>query len=207
MTKLLVETSHEVEMLTEQTDSGKQFYIEGIFAQADVVNGNRRMYQKSIMESAVDKYISEFVSKRRALGELNHPDRPFADPSMGAILIKEMKWMPNGKDVYGKALVMNTPEGQKVKGLMEAGFNMGVSTRGLGSVKESQGVKYVQNDFFMTAVDCVDMPSGPDCYVNQLRESTWVQSNGVWLPINEREEINEDQFMSRFESWLKNLKK
>ena len=206
--KMLVETSFEVEMLTEQTEKGKQLYIEGIFAQAEVVNGNRRMYKKSIMDPAVDRYISEYVSKRRALGELNHPDRPFADPAHAAIFIKEMKWMPNGRDVYGKALVLDNPDGQRIKSLMEAGFNMGVSTRGLGTVKESQGIKYVQNDFFMTAVDCVDLPSGPDCYVNQLRESTWAQSNGVWIPTNEDgEQVNEDMFLTQFEAWAKSMSK
>lgn len=207
--KMLVETSFEVEMLTENTATGgKQLYIEGIFAQAEVVNGNRRMYKKSIMDPAVDKYISEYVDKRRALGELNHPDRPFADPAHAAIFIKEMKWMPNGRDVYGKALVLDNPDGQRIKSLMEAGFNMGVSTRGLGSVKESQGIKYVQNDFLMTAVDCVDLPSGPDCYVSQLRESTWTQSNGVWVPTDENGvQVNEDMFMARFEAWAKSMSK
>lgn len=209
MTMLLVETSHEVELLTEQTENGKQLFIEGIFAQAEVANGNRRLYPKNVMESAVDTYISQFINKRRALGELNHPERPFADPANASILIKEMKWMPNGKDVYGKALVMNTPQGQVVKGLMESGFNMGVSTRGLGSVKESRGHKVVQSDFFLTAVDCVDKPSGPDCYVNALTESTWIQRGGVWVPqVNENEEqINEDMFLSALDNWIKNFSK
>lgn len=200
MTKLLIETSQEVEMLTEQTENGKQFYIEGIFAQAERKNGNGRVYPKTVMENAVDSYITNYISKRRALGEINHPDRPFADPANAAILIKEMKWMPNGTDVYGKALVLNTPQGQTAKALMEGGFNMGVSTRGLGSLKESRGVKVVQNDFFMTAVDCVDMPSGPDCYVKSLTESTWIERNGVWIP---NEDINEDMFFSQFEKWIK----
>lgn len=202
MTKLLIETSQEVEMLTEQTENGKQFYIEGIFAQAERKNGNGRVYPKTVMENAVDSYITNYISKRRALGEINHPDRPFADPANAAILIKEMKWMPNGTDVYGKALVLNTPQGQTAKALMEGGFNMGVSTRGLGSLKESRGVKVVQNDFFMTAVDCVDMPSGPDCYVKSLTESTWIERNGVWIP---NEDINEDMFFSQFEKWIKSV--
>lgn len=202
MTKLLIETSQEVEMLTEQTENGKQFYIEGIFAQAERKNGNGRVYPKMVMENAVDSYITNYISKRRALGEINHPDRPFADPANAAILIKEMKWMPNGTDVYGKALVLNTPQGQTAKALMEGGFNMGVSTRGLGSLKESRGVKVVQNDFFMTAVDCVDMPSGPDCYVKSLTESTWIERNGVWIP---NEDINEDMFFSQFEKWIKSI--
>lgn len=203
MTKLLIEASHEVEMLTEQTESGKQFYIEGIFAQAEKVNGNRRLYPKNVMETALDGYISEFISKRRALGEINHPDRPFADPANSAILIKEMKWMPNGKDIYGKALVLSTPQGQTVKALMEGGFNMGVSTRGLGSLKESNNIKYVQKDFFMTAVDCVDMPSGPDCYVKSLSESTWIERNGVWIP---NEDINEDMFLEKLNAWVHSIK-
>lgn len=209
MTKLLIETSHEVEMLTEETATGKQLFIEGIFAQADVKNGNGRIYERSIMNEALDRYNNEYVTKRRALGELNHPDRPFADPANASILIREMRWEPNGRDIYGKALVMDTPQGQIVKGLMQSGFNLGVSTRGLGSVKESQGVKYVQKGFFMTAVDCVDNPSGPDCYVNALSESktSWVQKNGVWVPINEENMINEDQFFDTFDKWLRSLRK
>lgn len=206
--KLLMEDSYEVEQLTEQTDNGKELYIHGIFAQAEVKNGNGRYYPKNIMEQAVAKYNDKYISKRRALGELNHPDRPFADPAEAAILIKELYW--DGNNVIGKAKVLNTPKGQIIKGLMEGGFNMGVSTRGLGTLSEKNGMKYVNNDYMMTAVDCVDMPSGPECYVNPLVESSWINKNGVWVPISESEtveEIDENLFLERFERFVKSLSK
>ena len=167
---LLIESSENVEVLTENTDQGKQLYIEGVFAQAEVVNGNKRFYKRNIMEKALTSYLENYVSRRRALGELNHPDYPLPDPANAAIRITEMGWI-NDKDVFGKALVLNTPKGQTVKGLLEGGFNMGVSTRALGSLKESNGIKYVQDDLMLTAVDCVDNPSAPDAYVNALTES------------------------------------
>lgn len=208
MAKLLIETSNDVEMLVENTAAGKVLYIEGIFAQAEVKNGNKRFYPKGIMESAVDNYKTNFVSTRRALGELNHPDRPFADPAEAAIIIESLEWQ--GNDVIGKARVFNTPKGQVVAGLLEGGFNMGVSTRGLGSLKESGGMKYVQSDYMMTAVDAVDGPSGPDCYVRPLVESNWINKNGVWIPaINEEEsdEFNQQLFLERLESFVKSLKR
>jgi len=206
---LLVENSDQIEVLTEQTEQGKQLYIEGIFAQAERKNGNGRIYEKHIMEGAIDKYIKEYVSKRRALGELNHPEYPTVDPAEAAIRITELKW--NGNDVYGKALVLNTPKGQTVKGLLEGGFNMGVSTRALGSLKEKNGVKYVQDDLMFTAVDCVDNPSAPDAYVNTLSEcKKWmINESGVWVPSTEeaRDDINQELFMEKLEQFIKGFKK
>jgi len=206
---LLVENSDQIEVLTEQTEQGKQLYIEGIFAQAERKNGNGRIYEKHIMEGAIDKYIKEYVSKRRALGELNHPEYPTVDPAEAAIRITELKW--NGNDVYGKALVLNTPKGQTVKGLLEGGFNMGVSTRALGSLKEKNGVKYVQDDLMFTAVDCVDNPSAPDAYVNTLSEcKKWmINESGVWVSSTEeaREDINQELFMEKLEQFIKGFKK
>jgi hypothetical protein len=207
--KLLMEDSYEVEQLTEQTENGKELYIHGIFAQAEVKNGNGRYYRKDILEKAVAQYNEKYISRRRALGELNHPDRPFPDPAESAILISELEWQ--GNNVVGKAKVLNTPKGQIVKGLMEGGFNMGVSTRGLGSLSERNGMKYVNSDYMMTAVDCVDMPSGPDCYVNPIVESNWVQKNGVWVPatdISESvEEIDESIFLQKLEDFVKSIAK
>jgi len=206
---LLVENSDQIEVLTEQTEQGKQLYIEGIFAQVERKNGNGRIYEKHIMEGAIDKYIKEYVSKRRALGELNHPEYPTVDPAEAAIRITELKW--NGNDVYGKALVLNTPKGQTVKGLLEGGFNMGVSTRALGSLKEKNGVKYVQDDLMFTAVDCVDNPSAPDAYVNTLSEcKKWmINESGVWVPSTEeaREDVNQELFMEKLEQFIKGFKK
>jgi len=208
---LLIESSAEVEVLSEQTENGKQLFIEGIFAQAEVVNGNRRFYKRSVMEQALDRYIGDFVSKRRALGELNHPDYPIPDPDKAAVRITEMKW--DGNNVYGKALVLNTPKGQTVRGLLEGGFAMGVSTRGLGSLKEDRnGIRHVQNDFMMTAVDCVDNPSGPDCYVDAISESTkWMvsESTGAWVPIEvagESDKVNEQLFLERLDNFLKSFR-
>ena len=208
---LLVESSDNVEVLTEQTDNGKQMYIEGIFAQANIRNGNGRLYEQSIMEAAVDKFNAQYVYKNRALGELNHPEYPFPDPDKAAIRITEMRM--NGNNVYGKALVLNTPKGQTVRGLLEGGFAMGVSTRGLGSLKEKNGIKYVQNDFMMSAVDCVDNPSAPDAHVNAIMESTrWAlnESSGVWVPVmseSESDETNEQMFLEKLEQILKGYKK
>jgi hypothetical protein len=206
---LLVENSDQIEVLTEQTEQGKQLYIEGIFAQAERKNGNGRIYEKHIMEGAIDKYIKEYVSKRRALGELNHPEYPTVDPAEAAIRITELKW--NSNDVYGKALVLNTPKGQTVKGLLEGGFNMGVSTRALGSLKEKNGVKYVQDDLMFTAVDCVDNPSAQDAYVNTLSEcKKWmINESGVWVPSTEeaREDVNQELFMEKLEQFIKGFKK
>lgn len=206
---LLVENSDKIEVLTEQTEQGKQLYIEGIFAQSEVKNGNGRIYERKVMESAMDKYIQNYVDKRRALGELNHPDYPTVDPAEACIRITELKW--DGNDVYGKALVLNTPKGQIVKGLLEGGFNMGVSTRALGSLKERNGVKYVQDDLMFTAVDCVDNPSAPDAYVNSLQEcKKWmINESGMWVPIQEdiQEDINEELFLEKLEQFIKGIKK
>lgn len=206
---LLVESSDQIEVLTEQTDQGKQLFIEGIFAQAEKVNGNGRIYPKAIMESSMQKYMSEYVAKNRALGELNHPDYPFPDPAEAAIRITELKW--DGDNVYGKALVLNTPKGQIVKGLLEGGFNMGVSTRALGSLKEKNGVKVVQNDLMFTAVDCVDNPSAQEAYVSALTESRkWmITESGVWQPVDcvEQPEFNEELFLEKLEQYIKGLKK
>jgi len=201
--KLLMENSYEVETLTEQTENGKELFIHGIFAQAQVKNGNGRYYEKDVLEQAVEKYNEKFISKRRALGELNHPDRPFADPAEAAILINELKW--DGNNVIGKAKVLNTPKGQIIKGLMEGGFNMGVSTRGLGSLSERNGMKYVNKDYMMTAVDCVDQPSGPDCYVSPLVESSWVNKNGVWIPAVQEDgiAIDEGLFLEKLEQYIR----
>jgi len=208
---LLVEASDQIEVMTEQTEQGKNLYLEGIFAQANVINGNRRIYETKVMESAVDRYIREYVSKRRALGELNHPaDRPFADPEHAAIRVVEMQM--RGNDVYGKALVLNTPKGQIMKGLLEGGFALGVSTRGLGSIKEKNNTKYVQSDFMMTAVDGVDGPSAPNAFPNAIYENKqWMlnEATGNWVPILESEEdikFNEQLFLEKLDQFIKNIK-
>ncbi len=208
---LLVEASDNIEVLTEQSaDGGKQLYLEGIFAQAEVKNGNGRIYTREVMELALEKYVHNYVAKNRALGELNHPEYPFPNPEHAAIRITEMSM--NGNNVYGKALVLNTPKGQIIKGLLEGGFAMGVSTRGLGSIKEQAGSKYVQKDFMMTAVDAVDNPSAPNAFPKAIYENKqWAlnESTGNWVPvIDEAEDIkvNEQLFFEQFEALMKKIK-
>lgn len=207
---LLVESSSDIELLTENTENGKQLYLEGIFAQAEVRNGNGRVYRQEVMESAVERYNIDYVNKNRALGELNHPERPFPDPAEAAIRIVSMKM--NGNNVDGKALVLNTPKGQIIKGLLEGGFSLGVSTRGLGSVREAKGVKYVQKDFILTAVDAVDNPSAPNAFPNAIYENKqWMlnEATGNWVPIIVEEEdlkFNEELFFEQFQQLLNKIK-
>ena len=209
----LVENSASVELLTEQTDDGKKLYLEGIFAQADVKNGNNRIYPNPVMEGAVSKYVENWVNKNRALGELNHPDDPFPDPAKGAIRIVEMHMA--GSNVMGKALVLETPMGQVVRGLLDGGYAMGVSTRGLGSVKENKktGLSEVQPDYIMTAVDCVDNPSAPDAFPTAVREcARWMmnEKTGSWVPVlDEQKDVKDNQelFFRKLQQYLDGLKK
>lgn len=208
--KLLTEQHSEIELLHESDANGKkQVYIEGIFAQANVKNGNGRVYPRELLEKTVERYQQEYILENRAIGELNHPDRPLPDLNFGAILTKSLTW--DGDNVIGRALVMDTTHGKQVKALMESGFAMGVSTRALGSVTESKGQKIV-NECHMHAIDCVDRPSGPNCFVNMLVESTtdWVlNENNVWVPQIDKQaddEVNEKLFEERVLEAIKKMK-
>lgn len=167
-----------VQMLTEGAGDQKFMYIEGVFAQAEKKNRNGRVYPKAIMESAINKYVNEYVNSKRALGELSHPEnRPTVKPELASHLITQLRF--EGNDVVGKARVLNTPQGNVLRGLLEGGVQMGVSTRGLGSIYEQNGTTYVKDDFAMMAIDAVSDPSGIDCWVNALHESrNWVFVDG-----------------------------
>jgi hypothetical protein len=169
---------NNVQIITEGTGDSKTLFIEGIFAQAEKKNRNGRIYPRDIMENAVNKYVNEFVNNRRALGELSHPEsRPTVKPELASHLITTLRC--EGNDVYGKAKVLNTPQGNVLKGLLEGGVQMGVSTRGLGSIEERAGTTYVKDDFAMMAIDAVSDPSGIDCWVNAINESRdWVYIDG-----------------------------
>lgn len=202
-----VESSSDVEILTERKSTGTELFIEGIFAQAEVVNGNRRLYPKEIMEKAMDAYDKNFIARRKAIGELKHPDYPFPDIEQAAILVTELKW--DGNDVYGKAKILPTPKGQIIQGLVEGGYQMSVSTRALGSLKEnSQGVSIVQDDLMFTAVDCVDNPSAPGADVNMVRECKKYMMNesGIFVEYNEPKEIDQDKFSEAIQDFIKNVK-
>lgn len=206
---VLLREDNKVEVLTEQTEQGKQLYLTGIFAQAEKLNGNKRIYEKHVLESSVEQYINEYVNRKRAVGELSHPDRPLPALEEAAILIEELQW--DGNNVIGKAKVLDTPKGKIVKGLVEGGFNMGVSTRALGTIKEKNGIKYVQEGLIMTAIDCVDSPSGPDCYVSplmeSLTESVWSYQNGILVKEQKQQSFDEALFLEKLEDAIKKMKR
>jgi hypothetical protein len=152
-----------IEYLVENTVKGKRVYIEGPFMMANAVNRNGRFYPKEVLEAAVDQYLNDYVNQNRATGELNHPDYPFPDPKKAAIFIESLYWQ--GDNVIGKAKVLNIGDGLVIQELLEAGFKLGVSTRGLGDLKaRPDGSKEVYK-YAVHAVDAVDFPSGQTCYV------------------------------------------
>tara|TARA_Y100000389_G_scaffold136389_1_gene133946 strand:- start:1772 stop:2431 length:660 start_codon:yes stop_codon:yes gene_type:complete len=181
--KLISEfTETNLECLIEKKDNGdKKYVIEGVFAQADQKNRNGRVYPKPIMERAVNQYVQTQVSKKRAVGELNHPEGPTVNLDKVSHLITDLKL--EGNDVIGKAQILDTPMGKIVKGLLEGGVQLGVSTRGMGSLENRNGVAYVKDDFILSTVDIVQDPSAPDAFVNGIMEGVdWVWNNGILEP-------------------------
>lgn len=166
--KLITEHTEDIKFITENANGDKKFVIEGIFMQADKLNRNRRVYPKAILENAVSKYVSEYVNKGRAVGELNHPEGPSINLDKVSHRITELSW--KGSDVYGKALILNTPMGNIAKGLLEGGCQLGVSSRGMGSVSQKEGVTTVNDDFLLATVDIVQDPSAPSAFVNGIME-------------------------------------
>lgn len=179
--KLITEINEEVKIITEQNEAGgKNFYIEGIFMQAELPNRNNRMYSLPILQKETDRYVTEFVNKNRAYGELGHPDGPNINLERVSHLIKSLR--QEGNNFIGKAKIMDTPYGNIVKNLLSEGATIGVSTRGMGSLVEGKnGIKIVKDDFHLaTAADIVADPSAPDAYVRGIMEGKeWVWDNGV----------------------------
>ena len=178
--KLIAEYSdNDVEIITEAKENGsKDYFIEGVFMQAEKKNRNGRVYPKPIMEKAVDKYVKEQVSTKRAVGELNHPDGPTVNLDKVSHLIEALDWQKD--DVVGKARILDTPNGQIVKGLLDGGVKLGVSTRGMGSLEQRNGVMVVKDDFILNTVDIVQDPSAPTAFVNGIMEGVeWIWNNGV----------------------------
>jgi len=169
-------------VITEAKDGKpKSFAIEGVFAQAEQKNRNGRIYPRPIMEKAVDKYVTEQVSQKRSVGELNHPEGPTVNLDKVSHLITQLEW--KGNDVVGKAQILDTPMGQIVKGLLEGGVQLGVSTRGMGSLESKGGANYVRDDFILNTVDIVQDPSAPAAFVNGIMEGVeWVWNNGIIQP-------------------------
>ena len=177
--KLITEHTEEVDYIIEAKEGGgKNYVIEGIFAQAEGKNRNGRIYPKNVMEGAVNKYYTDQVKTKRAVGELNHPDGPTVNLDKVSHRITELKW--NGNDVMGKALILDTPNGQIVKGLLDGGVKLGVSTRGMGTLESKNGVNMVKGDYIMSTVDIVQDPSAPSAFVNGIMEGVeWIWNNGI----------------------------
>ena len=178
--KLIAEFNEsQLQCLVEEKKDGKKSYvIEGVFAQAEKKNRNGRVYPKPIMESAIEKYVDEQVSKGRAVGELNHPDGPVVNLDKVSHKITDLHF--EGNDVIGKASILDTPMGKIVQGLLEGGVNLGVSTRGMGSLESRGDAMYVKDDFVLSTVDIVQDPSAPNAFVNGIMEGVeWVWDNGV----------------------------
>jgi len=178
--KLITEMNEDVQLITEKRDDGtKEFYIRGNFMQAGVKNRNGRIYDYDVLSPAVGKYMAEYVEKNRALGELNHPSGPTVNLDRVSHIIKEMK--ADGNNFVGKAKILNTPMGKIVQNLIEEGACLGVSSRGMGSLKKnSEGINEVQKDFILSAVDIVADPSAPDAFVDGIMEGReWIWDNGV----------------------------
>ena len=168
-------------IITEEKTGKKNYVIEGVFAQADMKNRNGRIYPKAIMEKAIGDYNEKQVSKGRAVGELNHPEGPTVNLDKVSHKIEELKF--EGNDVMGKATVLDTPMGQIVKGLLDGGVQLGVSTRGMGSLMQQNNAMVIKDDFMLNAIDIVQDPSAPSAFVNGVMEGVdWVWHNGILEP-------------------------
>ena len=177
--KLITEVNHDVEYVTEQKDGKNSYFIEGIFLQANLKNRNGRVYPLEVLKREVDKYNQGYVQEKRAFGELGHPDGPTINLERVSHMITDLK--QSGENFIGKAKIMETPYGKIVQNLIDEGAKLGVSSRGMGSLKMAKGVQQVQNDFFLsTAADIVADPSAPDAFVQGVMEGKeWVWANGV----------------------------
>ena len=179
--KLIIEQVEDIKVITEAKENGKKnMYIEGIFLQADLKNRNGRVYPVSVLEKEVNRYVAENIDKKRAYGELGHPQGPSINLDRVSHMIESIR--KDGSNFIGRAKVLETPMGNIVRNLIDEGANLGVSSRGMGSIKESKnGIMEVQSDFYLaTAADIVADPSAPDAFVQGIMEGVeWVWNNGA----------------------------
>jgi hypothetical protein len=181
--KLITEHTDDIQIITEERDGKKAYFIEGVFMQSDIKNRNGRVYPNGVLVKEAMRYNKEFVESNRAMGELGHPEGPQLNLDRVSHIIKEMK--VDGKNIWGKAKVMDTPYGKIVKNMIDEGVKFGVSSRGVGSLKTTKdGINEVQNDFNLAAVDIVADPSAPDAFVEGVMEGKeWVYENGNWRQV------------------------
>tara|TARA_Y100001972_G_scaffold24117_1_gene29117 strand:+ start:10519 stop:11163 length:645 start_codon:yes stop_codon:yes gene_type:complete len=213
--KLISEEIQDAQYLIEDNNGKKNYKIKGVFLQSDIKNRNGRVYPKEIMIKEVNRYQKEFVNKKRAFGELGHPDGPTVNLERVSHMITDLK--QEGTNFIGEAKIMNTPYGKIVKGLIDEGAQLGVSSRGMGSLEQRNGANYVKSDFMLaTAADIVADPSAPDAFVQGIMESKeWVWDNGRLVERDVeawRREIKnastrklEEKKLEVFENFLKNL--
>jgi len=213
--KLISEEISNAEYLIEEKDGKKEYKIRGIFLQSEIKNRNGRVYSKDVLDKEVRRYNAEFINKNRAFGELGHPDGPTVNLERVSHMIKKL--YPDGNNFIGEAKIMNTPYGKIVKGLIDEGAQLGVSSRGMGSLEQKGGVNYVGKDFYLaTAADIVADPSAPDAFVEGIMENKeWVWDNGVLVEkeieawklelIKTKKRSLEEQKLKIFDSFLKKL--
>ena len=178
--KLITEVNENVEVLVEEDKNGKKsLFISGPFMMSEVKNKNGRMYPREVLMKEVKRYSTDYVDKNRAFGELGHPDGPGINLERVSHIITELK--EDGNNVMGKAKIMDTPYGQIVKNLLDNGAQLGVSSRGMGSLEEKNGVKVVKDDFYLaTAADIVADPSAPEAFVQGIMEGKeWIWESGT----------------------------
>tara|TARA_B100001113_G_scaffold116269_1_gene94852 strand:+ start:290 stop:934 length:645 start_codon:yes stop_codon:yes gene_type:complete len=177
--KLISEEVSNAEYLVEEKNGKKEHKIRGVFLQSELKNRNGRVYPKTILEREVSRYNREFINKNRAFGELGHPDGPTVNLERVSHMITKLH--PDGNNFIGEAKIMDTPYGKIVKSLIDEGAQLGVSSRGMGSVIQKSDGNYVKDDFYLaTAADIVADPSAPDAFVEGIMENKeWVWDNGV----------------------------
>ena len=214
--KLITEQIEDVKVITEGTGDNKKLYIEGVFLQSELKNRNGRVYPFSVLEREVNRYNEEYISTKRALGELGHPDGPTVNLDRVSHRIMSLK--AEGTNFMGKAQILDTPMGRIAKSLLDEGVQLGVSSRGMGSIDKQEGVSYVRDDFMLaTAADIVADPSAPDAFVNGIMEGReWVWNNGIikesevanikrTLDLAPNPKVLEEAKLSAFAKFLKTL--
>ena len=177
--KLITETIEDVQVLTEERNGKKDYKIKGVFMQADIKNRNGRVYPVETLAKEVRRYSKEFIEKKRAFGELGHPDGPTINLDKVSHMITKLE--EDGSNFMGRAKILSTPNGQIVRNLINDGAKLGVSSRGLGSLEQRGGAQYVKGDFQLaTAADIVADPSAPEAFVEGIMEGVeWVYESGV----------------------------
>ena len=213
--KLISEEIQDAQYLVEETNGKKNYKIRGVFLQSDIKNRNGRVYENDILSKEVKRYSTEFIDKKRAFGELGHPDGPTVNLERVSHMITALK--PEGKNFIGEAKIMDTPYGKIVKSLIDDGAQLGVSSRGMGSLVTKNGANYVGKDFYLaTAADIVADPSAPDAFVEGIMENKeWVWDNGIirekdidaWKSEIQRAKANAlaEAKVKVFKNFLKNL--